>query len=303
MNKAKASLAHPNRFPIRHVERVTLELAGRLRNRWRAYLREAALTLEHGRPELRKALGPRQLQLPLTPQELRLLDDLAVELLLGPGETFLQEAISHGFTTGVLLARDPLKPSGEYKPPPVGAVSTARQESLVDQVAFQFAQSHALNAVRTKDEAQLGSFRGMLLEALQNGRPPREAAKRASDQLKGDMASWTRIARTEMASSLNAGLFAEAERLGADYVYVPRQPSACESCHRLVIERVFPRDALSSGSNRGRKHRDWVACVPLHPNCTCTAIPASSWLVETAKESGRIGPEGVRVEYVPPAKR
>jgi hypothetical protein len=109
-----------------------------------------------------------------------------------------------------------------------------------------------------------------------------------------------------MARSLNLGFFDEADVLGVSYVWIPDQPRNCERCASLLASRVFPIAALRSASNLGKKAAQWVAALPMHPNCTCAPIPASASLVEAARElaEGEIPPLGVVVKNVPaPANR
>lgn len=293
----KGKLEHPNRFPFLEVERATLRMASELRSRWPKFLKEFVVNFELMRPTAMAGF-------PLSQEEGLLFEHLSAGMLNPSAQTMVEKTLPTIYATGAALAHDPLSRDGNYKTPSKSAVKE-RKQTLADDVAFHFVQQQTFNSIKTKDSAQLGSFRGMLLETLQAGQSPREAAKRAHTEIGQDAASWVRIARTESARALNAGMFSEARRLGKQYVYIPQQPSACQSCHRLLIGRVFPADVLASGSNQGRKPADRVACVPLHPNCTCLPVPASSWVEEAALEAsgGSIPPEGVKINYVPPNER
>lgn len=173
-----------------------------------------------------------------------------------------------------------------------------------DPIALAAVEARTFSDVKAKDDAQMAVFRAMLLEGLARGDSPATVAKATAQRLKEKASEWQTLARTESARALNAGMFAEARRLGKEFVYVPEQPGACDHCKRLIIGRVFPADALFAASNAGRKQSDWVAALPTHPNCRCTAVAASEWTVEQALEKqSTIPAKGVKIEYKPPSQR
>lgn len=192
------------------------------------------------------------------------------------------------------------------KPPTMEVAAEAvRAGHFIDRQAFKFASAYALNEVQSKDSSLLSGLQTRLLQVIERGEHPSKAARQMAQDLDDDYAGWLRIARTETARSLQSGLFDEAKRLDVDVVYVPTSPTSCADCKRLIDGRVFMRSSIESATNYKRKQADWLPAVPLHPNCTHFAIPASQWLIDKAKEEagGRIPTEGVKVEYLPPSER
>lgn len=202
-----------------------------------------------------------------------LLDQLALE-----ASTLFERPLSEAFAKGI-------EAFGE------------RRTTFQDDAAFLFAQQYAVTTVENQDAAIMGRFKINLLDALRSGQNPKTAAAKTAKEVGEEVAPWERIARTEMARAQHFGAVAEATRLGVEYVFVPDQPKNCEHCQRLLGNRVFPLSALANASNIGRKVSQWVAAIPLHPNCTCAAIPASARTVKAAKEiaGGEIPETGVRL--------
>jgi hypothetical protein len=210
----------------------------------------------------------------------------------------------HIFAYGAQVAK--LGEVALAKPPAVDAIVQAvKGGHYIDRQAMKFARAYAFNEIQTKDSSLFGELKTRLLQALERGEHPSKAARELARDIDGDYAGWMRIARTETARTLQAGLFDEAERLEVDVVYVPTSPTSCDECKRLIDGRVFMRSALEGKTNYKRKQVNWIPAVPLHPNCTHFAIPASDWLIEKAREvsGGNIPSGGVEVECLPPSER
>lgn len=205
---------------------------------------------------------------------------------------------------GVLSARQGEKVL-ESTPKEKDLVEVLKEDNFVKRESLKFAKAYTLNEIQTKDAQTIGNFKARLFQTLERGEHPSKAARELAQDLDDDFYGWMRIARTETARALNAGLFEETKRLGNDYVFVPHSPTTCEKCAALVDERVFKLSDIEGKTNYKRKQADWIPALPLHPNCTHFPIPASSWTIAKAKEEGEGGvpQEGVKIEYIPPHKR
>lgn len=301
----------PKPHPYPDVDRLINGFTRALTKRWKAAAPELMRLFAKGRKveELRKAQGddPSSLFRAPTPSEMNGLDFLLQELL-GPEAgtpALFHEYVRPAFAFGVGLAsnalNDDLTPLSQEE-----ALGLAQTPRLLDGQAMAFVEGYAFSAITSKDASTFATLQTRLLETLERRQHPMEAARALAQDLDDDLAGWYRIARTETSRALAAGSMEEARRLGADHVYVPENGAACEDCQRLVVGRVFRRQDLEGKSNYRRKKASWIPAVPLHPNCTCHAIPASQWLVDQAMEAtggSPVPPDGVSVEWVSPAKR
>lgn len=286
----------PPSLPYPRLEKTASALAASLRWRWREVLKRVAEEMA-ARREIQKTLSP----LPPMPDEEMSALDRELALLFEGARDDLVESLSLAAAYGFAMARIPDAtgfPSIEED-----LIDELRNTPrFVDSQAMGFVKSYGFAAVKSKDSAQMSEFRFALLDALQRGDSPRSAASLVAQRMGEDAQGWQTIARTEMARALNLGFFDEADALGVSFVWIPEQPRNCERCASLLSARVFPLDALRSASNVGKKASQWVAALPMHPNCTCAPIPASASLVEAARAlgDGEIPDVGIVVKNVPP---
>lgn len=275
-------------FLIPAMEDAVTRYAQALRSRWRAVLAELA------KEEVKKSASSA-----VSIESMLALDDV-LDALADSAQEVNRDFLSLAVAGGVAVASLPW--SEGWRPPNAAALEAKRSEPrFADRAAMKFAESYAFSAVKTKDAEVLGVFRLFLLDALRQGKNPKEAAKQTSAYLKETPAEWMRIARTEQARASNLGLLEEAERLGVEAVYIPDNPTACSDCKRLLIGRLFPLGSLDTASNVGRKRETWVAALPLHPNCTCLPIPASPSLLEGIELP--LSAEGTPVSVAAPSLR
>ena len=234
---------------------------------------------------------------------LETVDQLA-ELLQQPQNSALLDEIERTVAYGIETARQ--GESAVFKPPTAEQVEAVMSEQgFVTSEALKFAKANTLNEIQTKDAEMVGMFKTRLLQTLERGEHPSKAARDLAQDLDDDYSGWMRIARTETARALNAGLFEEAKRLGNDFVFIPHSPTTCPHCERLIDGRVFRLADIEGRSNYKIAQAQWIPAVPLHPNCTHFPIPASDWTIEKAKEEagGRIPSSGVKISYIPPSQR
>jgi hypothetical protein len=282
-------------LPFRILELRAVRLAQQLRWRWRGVLKEAA---EIAESDMAKALGDAPPSDDLFAQM-----DAVLETLNKQTAAILQDALGLAVASGIWTMKTPW--GGTFRQPKnadLQAITSA--PTFQDVSAMRFAVAYGGAAVQSKDAAVMGQFKLNLLDALREGDSPRKAAAKTAEALGEDPSQWERIARTEMARAQHLGGVEEAKRLGVDYVVVPDQPKNCEHCRRLLANRVFPLSALSTASNVGRKQNNWIPAIPLHPNCTCVAIPASASTVQGARlaAGGSIPSEGASIADLPEPK-
>lgn len=220
----------------------------------------------------------------------------------GDRSSLIREFLGPLFSFGMALSK---KDDSSILTPPTEEESRTISSTprAVDVEAMSFLEAYAFNEISSKDSDTFSLLTHHLIESLERRGNPLGAAKKLARDLDNDVVGWSRVARTESARAIAHGSFAESRRLGVDVVYVPDSPRACDACQQLVVGRVFRIKDIIGKSNRGRKRADWIPALPVHPNCTCTSVPASDWLVEQAGGIENIGPQGVKVEWVPPHKR
>lgn len=302
--RVKVTLKEPHPFPI--VEGRANALALGLRGRWRRASRHLMehFVRERGFDEVKKAIGDDDLYRAPSRKEMGALDQILQELMGDDTAVLISQYLGGSFAYGVALARGG-ETSWLHPPTADEAQDIAKSPRFLDRQAMGFVEAYGFTQIQSKDSETFAQLSNHLLEALENRQHPSQAARALADDLDGDLAGWTRIARTESARALAAGSFDETRRLGVEYVYVPENGDSCPECQRLILGRVFPLAALERGSNFKRKKADWKAALPLHPNCTCHSIPASQWLIDQALKAGggSIPAQGVEVEWVPPNQR
>lgn len=284
-------------FPFALLESHCKEMAEALRWRWRSALRKAAQIVES---DLRKAIDLTATPPPDAVQSQidALLLDLSEQSL-----ALLREGLGLAVAAGQWAMGQTWE--GAFVQPTASDLAAIRRPpTFQDTSAMRFALAYGASAVKTQDAAVMGRFKLNLFDALREGASPRKAAMQTAEALGEDPAPWERIARTEMARAQHFGSVEEAKRLGVEYVVVPDQPKNCEACRRLLANRVFPLAALESASNVGRKPSAWVAAIPMHPNCTCVAIPAASSTIQGARAllGGAIPSTGASIEDLPEPK-
>lgn len=265
----------PAKFPINTLEDLTKVTAQSLRWRWRNALVTASQLIE-GERRNSGTEGP------LTDQEKAILNDV----LLSIEDQARDQVGDHAgtmFANGVFFASlEADKPKFVWKQPTQEEIAEIKSSPrFVDNVAMDFATEYMFEQVKSKDESEMSVFRTVLLETLEQGNNPKVAAKIMSERLKNDLSSWETIARTEGARAVQIGFNEQAKAIGSEIVFVPAQTSACKSCKAMLSGRIFNLDDLEGASNYGKKASERVPCIPMHPNCTCVAIPAAQSLIES----------------------
>lgn len=279
-------------FPYKRIERKTVQLSKDLRWRWRKALTSAVEIIKEER-RISGVTGP------VTERERALLSEIV--LMIGDdGFNLISDHIDECVATGVVTATDSYV-SGDYsfkEPSPVLIEELKRTPRFVDEVAMDFLKESSFEYVRREDENTMSRFRVYLLETLSKGGDPKSAARKMSADMGTELYKWNLIARTETAKALQFGIFQQSKELGSDMVFVSSQPSSCSSCKRLLEDRLFKRADIEGASNVGVKPSSWKAAIPLHPNCTCIAMPASDKKIKEVlgnKDKTTVTPSGVKL--------
>jgi hypothetical protein len=97
---------------------------------------------------------------------------------------------------------------------------------------------------------------------------------------------WRLVAQTEMARANSLGRLDGCMAMGHSEVWIPPHTGACDACKRLIENRVFPAELLKANvsANYGKKAREWVAALPLHPRCRHAAVPYVAELYHEAQQ-------------------
>lgn len=128
------------------------------------------------------------------------------------------------------------------------------------------------------------SIQNTLLYGLQNAENPTAVASQLYRLLYDGDYNWRAIARTEMSRASALGRLDASYAQGYDKVWCPPHVLACSSCRRLLENQVFDIADVRDASNIGRKQKDWVAAIPLHPNCRHVWLPYDPVVYAEAQE-------------------
>lgn len=148
--------------------------------------------------------------------------------------------------------------------------------------AAKWAQTYTLHELNDSLNAYTGQVKDALLYGLRHGHNPTEIARNLYKATRDASVDWRRIARTEMVRANAIGRMEASRAMGYSEVWVPPHVGACEDCKRLLEGKVFAIDELLGATNYGRPRQDWVAALPLHPNCRHGALAYEPSVVDAA---------------------
>jgi hypothetical protein len=155
---------------------------------------------------------------------------------------------------------------GTHEPAVVAAPDRATSEWL------QWLLEHELTGTldRYTDE-----IRSAVLYGLEGETNPVNVAAALYKATEAADRDWRLVAQTEMARANALGRLDGSIAMGYDEVWIPPHVGACDACKRLIENKVFPAALLKANvsANYGKKQRDWVPALPLHPRCTHGAVP------------------------------
>lgn len=129
-------------------------------------------------------------------------------------------------------------------------------------------------------------IRSAVLYGLERSEGPQGVASSLQRATQAADRDWRLVAQTEMARANALGRLDGAAQMGHDEVWIPPHTGACAECKRLIENKVFPVELLKANAhaNWGKKARDWLPCLPLHPRCRHTAVPYIAELYHEAQQ-------------------
>lgn len=130
------------------------------------------------------------------------------------------------------------------------------------------------------------NIRSAVLYGLEGDTNPINVASALHRATQDAERDWRLVAQTEMARANALGRLQGSQQMGYDEVWVPPHTGACEACKDLIENRIFLAQLLKDNitANYGKKAREWVAALPLHPRCRHTAVPYVAELYHEAQE-------------------
>ena len=142
--------------------------------------------------------------------------------------------------------------------------------------ALRYAQVRAGDYINTKNQDLINGVRQAVMQATQERWDAGKLAGVLFDKFGAANRDWRRIAITELAMAGNNGYLSTLD--DGESVIIQESADMCKHCRRLNHGRIFryttnPRDADERNdvwidkTNVGRKVKDWVPTVPLHPHC------------------------------------
>lgn len=142
--------------------------------------------------------------------------------------------------------------------------------------AARYAQMRAGDYIATKNQELIIGVRQTVMKATQERWNAQKLAGELFDRFGEANRDWRRIAITELALAGNNGYLGTLD--DGENVIIQESADMCKHCRRLNHGKIFrytinPRDADERNdvwldkTNVGRKVKDWVPTVPLHPHC------------------------------------
>jgi len=206
--------------------------------------------------------------LPINPDKFARVVEIAVKV--GAGQAFQDVTQEEKEKPPSQKPPSPRKPSPPRKPP--GRLAHAQW----------IARTTAATKMREWATGMREDVRWQVVEAIREGLTAKQLAQRLEERWEKTGANYQLIATTELSMAYNSGyLLSLPEHC---YVTVPAigDERVCPACKELLENKVFEvlhnqpinptrfeweTCVWPNKSNFGRKAKDYVPCVPLHPNC------------------------------------
>lgn len=140
--------------------------------------------------------------------------------------------------------------------------------------AVRFAEMRAADKLTEISERHRAGVRQLVMQAHNERWTAQRLAQALFDAFGDQNRDWRRVAITELAMATNDAFLAGC--VEGDEVWVPPVEGACIYCQKYLENKSFkvskePGNELTEvwpgKSNYGRKVKDWIPCIPLHPNC------------------------------------
>ncbi len=153
--------------------------------------------------------------------------------------------------------------------------------------AVQWLREYTLTELEGALGEYIDALKTALMHGLREGVSPLQVASWMHKATQDGEVHWRMIARTEMARANAEGRLAACVKLGSDRVWVPPHAGSCPSCKRLLENRVFNIADVRGATNYKRPVKEWVACIPLHPNCRHIFLPYDEAVYQEAQRQYR----------------
>ena len=141
--------------------------------------------------------------------------------------------------------------------------------------AVEHANLRAADKIQEVSDRHRAGVRQLVIQAQNERWSAQRLAQALFDKFGDQNRDWRRVAITELAMASNDAFVAGCK--AGDEVWVPPVEGSCDYCKRLIEGKSFtisedpfadPLKYIWTGkSNYGRTVKEWVPCVPLHPNC------------------------------------
>lgn len=141
--------------------------------------------------------------------------------------------------------------------------------------AVEHAEMRAGDKIQEISDRHRTGVRQLIIQAQNERWSAQKLAQMLFDKFGEQNRDWRRVAITELAMASNDAFIAGCAE-GTE-VWIPPVAGACEYCQTMIEGKTFivtsdvnadPMKYIWVGkSNYGRKTKEWIPCVPLHPNC------------------------------------
>ncbi len=141
------------------------------------------------------------------------------------------------------------------------------------RAAEAWGRTYTLRELDDALNVYIGRIKDALLYGLRHAVNPTVIASQMFKATRDASINWRMIARTEMVRANAQGRLDACEQMGFDRVWAPPHVGACASCKRILENQVFPIAQVRAASNFGKPVSEWVATIPLHPQCRHAWLP------------------------------
>lgn len=162
---------------------------------------------------------------------------------------------------------------------------TTRPLMPTDVRAIEYLKGYAFSEVSSKFEQMKGSLRNALIQGVQVGDNPKEVARKLAAELDDYQTDLKLIAITETSRAESQGRLQELKDAGDEFVVGSSafDNRTCPHCKRLIDGKVRRIRDVIGRSNYGRKAKEYLPVIPLHPRCRCVWLPFIGTAAEAKK--------------------
>lgn len=166
---------------------------------------------------------------------------------------------------------------GQGDLPPAGVVGATKR------AAVEWQRSYTLHELDGSLSKYLDEIKSACLYGLRGAVNPTQVASWLYKATQDASVNWRTVARTEMVRANAAGRLDAIAGMGYDMVWAPKHTGACSACRRLLEGKPHQLEDVKNATNYGRQIKDWVAAIPLHPQCRHVWLPYVEDVFEEAQ--------------------